>query len=126
MKTRLFVIFAIGMIGFTGIAFAIHDPNQPLDHSIILPPEIREKTFAEFMEWCVPLYQDKCVKLEKNRIPIILSPLKQTKLGITAEEIQCRESLTLMQKYDGSPACVKHETKEKLEQRGWAYHKETL
>ena len=31
-----------------------------------------------------------------------------------------------MSKHDGSPACVKPETKEKLEQRGWSYHKESL
>ncbi|MCE2505598.1 MAG: hypothetical protein J4F36_03815 [Nitrosopumilaceae archaeon] len=49
----------------------------------------------------------------------ILPPLKQTKSGILADEIQCRENLTLIKKHNGSPACVTHETKEKLIERGW-------
>ena len=56
MKSRVLIIFAIGIIGFTGIAFAIHDPNQSQIHSIILPPELKEKTFEKFMEWCEPNY----------------------------------------------------------------------
>jgi hypothetical protein len=47
------------------------------------------------------------------------SPLKQIKSGITIEEIQCNDSLVLLQKYDGTPACVTPETKEKLIERGW-------
>ncbi len=114
------------MVGFTGIVFAEHDPNQPYTHSIILPNDMKEKTFDEFMAWCVPFYEDKCVKLEKNRISKILSPLMQFKSGITIDDIQCSKSLTLITKHDGSPACVRPETKEKLEQRGWSYHKKTL
>ena len=47
------------------------------------------------------------------------SPLKQFKSGIEIDDIQCKESLTLLTKHDGSPACVKPETAEKLIQRGW-------
>ena len=54
---------------------------------------------------------------EKN----ILSPLKQIKSGILIEDIQCKESLILVTKHDGSPACVKPETKTKLIERGWAF-----
>ena len=50
----------------------------------------------------------------------VLSPLKQIFFGIPVDEIQCKENLGLILKYDGSPACVKHETKEKLMERGWA------
>jgi len=46
----------------------------------------------------------------------ILPPLKQVKLGI---EISCKPQLVLITKYDGSPACVKPETREKLIERGW-------
>ncbi len=38
-----------------------------------------------------------------------LSTLKQIKSGIPFDEIQCRESLVLVTKHDGSPACVKPE-----------------
>ena len=48
-----------------------------------------------------------------------ISPLKQFKSGIAIDEIQCKESLTPVTKHDGSPACVKSETKTKLIERGW-------
>jgi len=48
-----------------------------------------------------------------------LSPLKQFKSGIVIDEIQCKESLVLVTKHDGSPACVKQSSVEKLIQRGW-------
>jgi len=47
----------------------------------------------------------------------VLPPLKQAKLGI---EISCKPELVLITKYDGSPACVKPQTREKLILRGWA------
>lgn len=119
MKTRLLTIFVIGMVGLTGTVFAEHDPNQPYAHSIILPNDMKEKTFDEFMTWCVPFYEDKCVKLEKNRISKILSPLMQFKSGITIDDIQCREPLILVTRHDGSPACVTEQTKTKLIERRW-------
>jgi len=56
--------------------------------------------------------------LEKN---VKAYPLKQSLLGVPVFEIQCKDNLVLIQKYDGSPACVKPETKQKLIERGWAY-----
>ncbi|MGI0064954.1 MAG: hypothetical protein ACREAL_08825 [Nitrosopumilaceae archaeon] len=47
----------------------------------------------------------------------LLPPLKQVKLGV---EISCKPDLVLITKYDGSPACVKPETRKKLIERGWA------
>ncbi len=49
---------------------------------------------------------------------IILSPLKQFKSGVSIDEIQCKESLILVKKNDGSPACVKELTLLKLVERG--------
>ncbi len=46
-------------------------------------------------------------------------PLKQYRDGISSESIHCNENLILIQKYDGSPACVTEQTKEKLIERGW-------
>ena len=48
------------------------------------------------------------------------SPLRQTLNGIPPQNILCNEGLTLIQKYNGSPACVTPETKQKLIERGWA------
>ena len=56
---------------------------------------------------------------------IYVSPLKQFSIGIHPEDIKCKESLTLVTKYDGSPACVKPETKIKLIERGWAQGSES-
>src|SRR3972149_6747744 len=47
----------------------------------------------------------------------ILPPLKQVKLGI---EISCKPGLVMVTKYNGTPACVKPQTREKLIERGWA------
>ncbi|WP_428325593.1 hypothetical protein [Nitrosopumilus sp.] len=47
----------------------------------------------------------------------IQSPLKQFKLGIPVDEIQCNESLILVTKNNGTPACVKEQTLLKLVER---------
>ena len=50
-----------------------------------------------------------------------LAPLKQLNSGILPLDIECKKELILIFKIsDGSPACVKPETKEKLIDRGWA------
>ena len=48
-----------------------------------------------------------------------LSPLQQFNSGIAPHEIQCRDTLTLITKYDGSPVCVTPETATKLIDRNW-------
>jgi hypothetical protein len=49
------------------------------------------------------------------------TPLKQIESGLYSLEIKCKDSLELIQKHDGSPACVKLETFSKLIGReGWA------
>lgn len=54
-------------------------------------------------------------------IDYVAPPLKQSKSGIPFNEIQCKEGLELILKSsDGSPGCVKPETKQKLIERGWA------
>ena len=53
------------------------------------------------------------------------SPLKQFNSGIPFEEIQCKENLALIQKNDGSPACVTEATKQKLIERGWTILNQT-
>lgn len=60
----------------------------------------------------------KITKYEElqNEEIFVLPPLKQVKLGM---EISCKSELVLITKYDGSPACVKLETREKLIERGW-------
>lgn len=47
------------------------------------------------------------------------SPHKQLTEGFPFNEVQCKQNLVLLQKYDGSPACVTESTKMKLIERGW-------
>jgi hypothetical protein len=55
-------------------------------------------------------------KQEEMQEETMLPPLKQVKLG---QEPSCKENLVLIKKYNGAPACVKPETREKLIARGW-------
>jgi hypothetical protein len=58
-------------------------------------------------------------RIIENLPNFLKSPLKQIKAGVTTDEIQCNESLILVTKYDGSPACVKPETIPRLMERNW-------
>lgn len=51
---------------------------------------------------------------------VVFSPYVQLNHGIDPQNIQCRNELTLIIKYNNIPACVTSETKEKLIERGWA------
>ncbi|MBI4131321.1 MAG: hypothetical protein HY476_02375 [Nitrosarchaeum sp.] len=123
MKTRFLIIIGIiGIFGFTGIAFATHDPTQPYIHSIILPFDMKEKTFEEFMEWCKPYYGERCTELyEKNLVLNVLSPLKQIKNGAALVDVQCSDGKVPAVRYDRMRvACVSLDTESKLVMRGWA------
>jgi hypothetical protein len=66
---------------------------------------------------------EKTIKITSVAMGIvnIESPLKQFKSGIPIDKIQCKEGLKLiLRSSDGSPACVKPETRQKLIERGWA------
>lgn len=60
------------------------------------------------------------IKLQGTINKLSLSPLKQSQSGISSQYIQCSDGLELILKsHNGSPACVKHDTKIKLVERGW-------
>ena len=48
----------------------------------------------------------------------IESPRKQMKMGISAEDILCRNGLELVIRTNGIPACVKPETVDIMQERG--------
>ena len=48
------------------------------------------------------------------------TPHKQINSGISVDKIQCKETLLLIKKHDGTPMCVTPETREKLIERGWS------
>ena len=47
------------------------------------------------------------------------APLRQIAFGVFPNEVKCNQGLELIIKHNDSPACVKLETAEKLEVRGW-------
>jgi hypothetical protein len=57
--------------------------------------------------------------ISKSKIREILSPLKQKMSGILPDDVTCREGLKKIFRYDGSVACAKPLTIEKLIHRGW-------
>lgn len=53
-------------------------------------------------------------------IATIQAPIKQIEQGVSADQIRCNEGLELIKKLtDGSPACVRPQTAQKLVERGW-------
>ena len=62
-----------------------------------------------------------CCLISNYTNPVILdSPLKQFRSGIVANDVKCNQDLQLVIKSeDGSPACVKLQTAQKLVERGW-------
>ncbi len=54
-------------------------------------------------------------------IPSLLTPLKQFKSGIAANDVECKQGLErIIKAEDDSPACVKFSTAEMLIRHGWA------
>lgn len=56
---------------------------------------------------------------DPESIKYIMAPLKQSDIGVPIDEILCKDGLVLIQKHDGSPACVTPETKNGLIKRGF-------
>ncbi|MDE1766620.1 MAG: hypothetical protein KGI27_10180 [Thaumarchaeota archaeon] len=60
--------------------------------------------------------------VHSHKAPALQPPLKQIKPGMSIGDIRCNAGLQLVLKAeDGSPACVTHETAQKLVERGWAH-----
>lgn len=64
-----------------------------------------------------------CFLHGQNSTNILQSPLKQFKSGILVQDVKCNQGLQLIFKSeDGSPACVKPDTAQKLIEDGWAWN----
>lgn len=89
---------------FNYVVFANNNDGN-LEHALCTPTQLAsESNLSEIR------------KISQN---YILPPLSQIDFGVNLNEIQCKQNLVLIQKYDGSPACVKPETVPKLVERGW-------
>lgn len=87
-----------------GYQVSYDDPNSETKKAWFENPHIRFENF-----------DDAIVAVKK-----LSNPLNQLKSGIAINEIECKQNLVLIQKYDGTPACVENETKKVLVERGWA------
>ena len=94
--------------------------NPPLTD----PPLFRGQPQIDFnlLVDCYPYYYKKYLPqyMKAHGATEFPSPRTQAIDGVLPDEIVCNGNLELIAKRDGSPACVNHETKQKLIQRGWA------
>ena len=79
-----------------------------------------ETQMPEKIELIFTHWPEATEQIENCETITISSPLKQFKSGIHPEDVKCKESLILVTKYDGFPACIKPESYAKLILRGWA------
>ena len=94
------------------IVYAINHENQ-LEVSLCSRTNLLSEATEDLEELGIG------ITVEPN-LSMVMNPLKQFESGIAVDKIQCKESLTLIVKYDDSPACVKSSSVEKLIKRGWA------
>jgi len=87
-------------------------------------------TGSEDADWChrwgvysMPLIASTFNISLSEKYILTLSPKKQTHYGILSENVVCKEGLELIFKNNDSPACVKHNTAEKLIERNWGHYK---
>jgi hypothetical protein len=93
------------------------------DTTIILIPEVDSTTKSSSEKEKTPKKRGEGVEPQGILTPSgnYLPPVKQMKMGITAEEVTCNEGKELIFKSsDGSPKCVSMVAAEKLVARGWA------
>lgn len=76
-----------------------------------------------YFHWNV--YQYYSYTEDLTKFLVYPSPFKQLRLGIEPQDINCKSGLFLIQKHDGTPACVSPETKQELIKRGWTNETET-
>ena len=81
-------------------------------------PEDYRKTIEDLVGKDIPVVIKKGGNPYMANSKMVL-PLKQFKSGVPADEIQCNDSLVLVTKNNGFPACVKPGTSVKLVEREW-------
>lgn len=125
-------------VGNDNLAYSQKNQTIKINDEIIKPTIKSEKcVWNSIFEWTYTPIKNGKYKLEisstdgeslLNPFTVketnsILTPLKQHKSGIVAEDVKCKEGMQLVIKAkDGSPACVKESSVTKLVVWGWANH----
>ena len=111
---QFYVIFLVFFL-FTGFAYAQVQESQSNEEKLVSNDENSDVDLA--IEIDSTLRSDLPVIAAESKTNVY--PLKQFLSGVSFENIQCNGDLILVQKYDGSPACVKHQSMLKLAERDW-------
>ncbi|WP_299292356.1 hypothetical protein [Nitrosopumilus sp.] len=113
-------LFSIMILFSMPLAFS-EDKTVELEETFSMTTGEKNKAPAE--EKTVELTEELSMKSEDTEPEqediMNLAPHKQIKQGVAPTEIQCKESMELVFKISGEPACVKSSSVEKLTQRGW-------
>ena len=100
--------------------YLVIDENSSYIHDGIFPPSNSNNKFDSIYQEHFSKDLITAVDDGYNVVFKFVSPKKQIEKGISFEEIKCNNHLQLIFKpSDGSPACVKPETVEKLIYRNW-------
>ncbi len=78
-----------------------------------------EGKISDFMGTGFSLHVGKDFGNDAVPVNFLEPPLKFSREGVEPKDIPCRNDLILILKYDGTPACVREETKPRLIERGW-------
>jgi len=123
---KIFLLIFISIILVTSVTLAINHPSFGYGGGgsgggrILDPRVCGDKLCSEIpggrSAWEA---KNEPTEQESKKISLHLSPRQQVKNGIEIDQVICKEGLILFIKYNGSPACLKHDTAVILEERGW-------
>lgn len=101
-------------------AIGSEDSNGPKS---MLPLEVGQRAifYVNFVDQKYYILSPYTAKVSQCGPDYNTTPLGQYRFGINTSEIHCKSGYELVMKQSKDlPACVKHETKVKLIERGWA------
>src|SRR5574337_2093453 len=105
-----YVVVAVGLVWFVSLTFFLNFVVAETQQS-----KITNMTSNPFVHYAIPTLNPNLLYTR------ILSPIEQVQAGMPAKDVKCATGLILVIKVeDGSPACVKPDTAQKLVGRGWA------
>jgi hypothetical protein len=123
---KIFLLIFISIILVTSVTLAINHPSFGYGGGgsgggrILDPRVCGDKLCSEIpggrSAWEA---KNEATEQESKKISLHLSPRQQVKNGIERDQVICKEGLILFIKYNGSPACLRHDTAVILEERGW-------
>ena len=117
---KIFLLIFISIILVVAVPLAINPPSFGYGGGILDPRVCGDKLCSEIPRGrSASETKNEPKEQESKKISLHLSPRQQVKNGIDSVQVICKEGLVLFIKYNGSPACVRHDTAVILEERNW-------